>query len=219
MVFENNEISFQNRFINVANEYNKLKIHFQSPNLVYQSFKCYHSDISTYENDVTPSIRSFTIMEFHNIDTVPENKNKILRQILIDENENTNLNYERLAQAYLYIQKNLKTSENDLFLTYQGLIDVNNLILNVCNSCLRLKQVKPKGYNYHYMDYRKITFHLQIIIDDWNARYLTVNRFIKYFLQIHPFLDGNGRTCKSYLLDFSKENINLDNGSATRFFY
>ena len=142
MVFKNNEISFQNRFINVANEYNKLKIHFQSPNLVYQSFKCYHSDISTYENDVTPSIRSFTIMEFHNIDTVPENKNKILRQILIDENENTNLNYERLAQAYLYIQKNLKTSENDLFLTYQGLIDVNNLILNVCNSCLRLKQVK-----------------------------------------------------------------------------
>lgn len=197
MIFENNDIGFHDIFLNVANEYNKLIKLFKKPSLSHKSVECLHSDIfSTYRPGIVPCMFGFVEMELFDPKLVPETKKELLKLILENENEYSEYNMENLIQAYLYIQKYLKSSEGDLFLTFQALIDVNNLVLNIGNVMLRHVQVKPQGYNYHYMDFRKIAFHLQILIDDWNSRFLTQNRFIEYFLKIHPFLDGNGRTCK-----------------------
>ena len=37
---------------------------------------------------------------------------------------------------------------------------------------------------------------LYILIDDFNERHITSREFCERFMEIHPFLDGNGRTCK-----------------------
>ena len=197
MVFENNDIGFYNIFLKVASEYNKLINIFNKPSLPYNSIECTHSDIfSTYRPGIVPCMLGYVVMEAFDPKLIPENKKELLKLILEDENEYSEDNLKNLMQAYLYIQKYLVTPEGDLFLTFQALIDINNLILDVGNITLRHVQVKPKVYNYYYTDFRKIVFHLQILIDDWNNRFLTQNRFIEYFLKIHPFLDGNGRTSK-----------------------
>ena len=174
MIFENNDFSFYNIFLKVAEEYNKLIIKFNKPSLPYQSLECIHSDIfSNYSSGIVPCMFGFVEMEVYNTSLAPESKKKLLKLILEDEKEYSEENFENLMQAYLHVQKHLKTPEGDLFLTFQSLIDVNNLILDVGNFTLRNVQVKPKGYNYYYMDFRKIVFHLQILIDDCNNRFLT----------------------------------------------
>ena len=47
------------------------------------------------------------------------------------------------------------------------------------------------------MDFTKIEFELYKLVDAFNDRYITIRQFYHIFLnEIHPFLDGNGRTCK-----------------------
>ena len=43
------------------------------------------------------------------------------------------------------------------------------------------------------MHFSKIDTNLQSLVDRFNDRQLT-KTFLKEFLNIHPFLDGNGRT-------------------------
>ena len=123
-------------------------------------------------------------------------KEKLIELILVNEHENTEKNFKNLLKAYYFICQNLKEDNINLFLTAQFLIEINNIILEKNNTTLRMKQVKPAGYNFQYMDYRMILPKLQTLTDNWNSRFLTPSEFIQKFLKIHPFLDGNGRTCK-----------------------
>ena len=59
-----------------------------------------------------------------------------------------------MLKSYVFIQNNLKENDENLLLTMQSLLDLNNIILHTKNPTFRLKQIKPAGYNFHYMDYK-----------------------------------------------------------------
>lgn len=106
-------------------------------------------------------------------------------------------NFHRMIKAHNYIRKELLTTEGDLFLTVDSLITLNNIITNSKNLFLRQTNVKPAGYNKQYMHFNYIESQLYTLIDQFNDRYISKRHFIKKFLNdIHPFLDGNGRTIK-----------------------
>ena len=118
-----------------------------------------------------------------------------LIKILIDEKELTATNLERLIQACIYKDTELLTTENDLLLTIDSLITLNNIVTGSHNLSLRLVNVRPAFHKKQYMDFTKIEFELYKLVD--NDRYITIRQLYDTFLnEIHPFLDGNGRTCK-----------------------
>ena len=48
-----------------------------------------------------------------------------------------------------------------------------------------------------YLDKHTIELALYQLVDEFNKRKVTHNQFCNIFLDfIHPFRDGNGRTCK-----------------------
>ena len=65
------------------------------------------------------------------------------------------------------------------------------------NLSLRSVNVRPAFHKKQYTDFTKIEFELYKLVDAFNDRYITIRQFYDIFLnEIHPFLDGNGRTCK-----------------------
>ena len=122
---------------------------------------------------------------------------KNLIKILTEEKELTTLNLQRMVNACNYKNRELINSDGDLFLTVDSLITLNNIILGSCNISLRCVNVRPAFYNKRYLDHSKIEFELYKLVDLFNERYITHRDFCQTFLnEIHPFLDGNGRTCK-----------------------
>ena len=120
-----------------------------------------------------------------------------LIKILIDKKELTLLNLERLIQAHIYKNTELFTTESDLLLTVDSLITLNNIITGSDNLSLRSVNVRPAFYKNQYLHFTKIEFELYKLVDLFNDRYITNKEFYYGFLnEIHPFLDGNGRTCK-----------------------
>ena len=117
--------------------------------------------------------------------------------ILNEEKEMNEVNFSRMVKAYKYIQRELLTTDGDLFLTVDSLITLNNIIANSNSILLRQTNVKPAGYNKQYMHFNYIESELYRLIDQFNDRYISKRYFIKKFLnEIHPFLDGNGRLVK-----------------------
>ena len=122
---------------------------------------------------------------------------KNLIKILTEEKELNALNLKRMIDACKYKNRELINSDGDLFLTVDSLITLNNIILGSNNISVRCVNVKPAFYNKQYLDFSKIEFELYKLIDLFNDRYITHRDFCQTFLnKIHPFLDGNGRTCK-----------------------
>ena len=120
-----------------------------------------------------------------------------LVKILIDEKELTVTNLERLIQARIYKDTELITTDNNLLLTVDSLITLNNIVTGSHNLSLRSVNVRPAFHKKQYMDFTKIEFELYKLVDAFNDRYITIRQFYHIFLnEIHPFLDGNGRTCK-----------------------
>lgn len=76
------------------------------------------------------------------------------------------------------------------------MIEQNNIILKQKNETLRTCQVRPAGYTFEYIHFSIISSALQILIDNYNDRLVSKREFVKQFLAIHPFLDGNSRTVK-----------------------
>ena len=117
--------------------------------------------------------------------------------ILKEEKEISEDNFFRMLKAYKYIQRELLTSDGDLFFTLDSLITLNNIITNSNNISLRQINVKPAGYNKQQMHFDRIESELYRLIDQFNDRYISKRYFIKKFLnEIHPFSDGNGRLVK-----------------------
>ena len=106
---------------------------------------------------------------------------KLLTKILIEEGEFNEVNLNRLTSAYIFKKKFLTTSNNDLYLTFDSLIEINNLIINKHSQNLPQTQVKPSGYNFQYMHFSKINTNLQSLIDRFNDRQLTKTTFLKVF--------------------------------------
>ena len=127
-------------------------------------------------------------------------ENKLLKKILIEEGEFNEVNLNRLKAASIFLKKILTTANNDLYLTLGSLIEINNIILDRNNQNLRQTQNKPLGYNFQYMHFSKINTNLQSLVDRFNDRRLTETEFLKEFLTIHPFLDGNCRTVKILMI-------------------
>ena len=120
-----------------------------------------------------------------------------LIRILIEEKELNLLNFKRLTQALTYKNTELVTSDGNLLLTVDSLITLNNIITGSNNLSLRSVNVRPAFYKKQYLDFTKIEFELYKLVDLFNDRYITNRQFYQTFLnEIHPFLDGNGRTCK-----------------------
>ena len=120
-----------------------------------------------------------------------------LVKILIDEKELMVTNLERLIQGRIYKDTELITKDNDLLLTVDSLITLNNIVTGSHNLSLRSVNVRPAFHKKQYMDFTKIEFELYKLVDAFNDRYITIRQFYHIFLnEIHPFLDGNGRTSK-----------------------
>ena len=84
-----------------------------------------------------------------------------------------------------------------MFLTVNLLITLNNYVTDSHNIKLRQINVKPEFYNKQYMNFTRVESELYLLVDKFNERQITSRIFCDVFLdKIHPFSDGNGRTCK-----------------------
>ena len=120
-----------------------------------------------------------------------------LFKILNEEGELNNKNLFQMMLARNFKNKELVSKDGDLFLTVDSLIRINNYITASNNTQLRQINVKPALYNKQYMDFTRIESELYRLVDQFNERQITPRRFCDIFLdKIHPFADGNGRTCK-----------------------
>ena len=125
-----------------------------------------------------------------------------LMQILMEEDEFNIENTMRMKYACDFKNHELINKDGDLFLTVDSLIRINNIITNSHNLHLRRHNVKPAGYNKQYMDESRIEIELYSLVDKFNNRRIMPSIFCNTFLEkIHPFADGNGRTCKILFVD------------------
>ena len=85
----------------------------------------------------------------------------------------------------LYIKNNLIDSDDNMHLTVDSLVDINNIITGSNNITLRKVNVKPCGYD-------KMCW-----IDQFNERKINHRDFHSaLFNNKHPLYDRNGRTFK-----------------------
>ena len=120
-----------------------------------------------------------------------------LLTILNEENELNHINFIRMIKACEFKNKELVNKNGDLYLTVDSLIIINNYITGSHNIQLRQINVKPAFHDKQYMDFTRIESELYTLVDKFNERQITPRCFCNMFLnKIHPFSDGNGRTCK-----------------------
>ena len=94
----------------------------------------------------------------------------------------------------------LTNKNDDLFLTADCLIRLN-IIKSSWNIVLGDVNVKPTSYSKIYMD----KSFVEVALIQFNDRIISHKDFCRTFLdQIHPFQDGNGSTCKSFIFDQKK---------------
>ena len=126
----------------------------------------------------------------------------VLQIILLGEGKFSNCNYLLMKSALEYKNTYLTDQNSDLFSTVYSLITLNNIITDSQNITLRDINVKPAGYDKTYMDKSLIEPALYQLVGEFNKRKLTHKQFCNIFLNlIHPFRDGNGRTCKTLFAD------------------
>ena len=136
-----------------------------------------------------------------------EQKLLALIKVLKEEDEFNVQNAMRMKYACDFKNQELINKDRDLFLTVDSLIRINNIITNSHNLHLRRHNVKPAGYNKQYINVSRIEAELYSLVDKFNDRGITSRAFCDTFLdKIHPFADGNDRTCKT-LFDGKIENF------------
>ena len=119
-----------------------------------------------------------------------------LVRILTQQHELTDKNMERMKRVLKFKRETLNDESGKFYLTLDSLIRINNIIINSNNLHLRKVDVKPAGSEKKYMDVYLIEPALLGLVDSFNKGKIRCKAFVDVFLKIHPFLDGNGRTCK-----------------------
>ena len=76
-----------------------------------------------------------------------------LVKILSEEKELTPTNLARLMHARIYKNTELLTADNDLVLTLDSLITLNNIITGSNNLSLRSVNVRPAFHKKQYLDF------------------------------------------------------------------
>ena len=86
-------------------------------------------------------------------------------------------------------------------MTVDTIVNINSIILtghtNICT--LRKTNVKPGGNEYSiytYADKDKVENLIYQLTDRYNQREINIDLFGKELLEIHPFIDANGRTTR-----------------------
>ena len=126
-----------------------------------------------------------------------EQKLLALIKILKEEDKFNFQNTIQMKYAHDFKNQELINKDGDLFLNVDSLIRINNIITNSRNLHLRRHKVKLTGYNKQHMVAGRIEAELYSLVDKFNNRRITPRAFCDTFLdKIHPFADGNGRTCK-----------------------
>ena len=120
-----------------------------------------------------------------------------LVKILNEEGELNNKNLFQMILTCQFKNKEFVNEDGDFFLTADSLIRINNYITDSRNIQLIRINAKPAFYEKQYMDFTRIESELYRLVDKFNKRQITPRRFCDIFLdKIHPFADGNDRTCK-----------------------
>ena len=102
-----------------------------------------------------------------------------------------------MQSALEYQNTYLNDKNGELFGTVDSLITLNNIITDSQNLFLRDVNVKLAEFDKMYFDKSLIELALYQLVDEFNKRKVTHNQFCNIFLDlIHPFRDGNRRTCK-----------------------
>ena len=136
-----------------------------------------------------------------------EQKLLALIKIFKEDGEFNVQNVMRMKYACDFKNQEVINKDGDLFLTVDSLIRISNIITNSHNLHLRRHNVKPAGYNKQYKDASRINTELCSLVDKLDDRRITSRTFCDTFLdKIHPFADGNSRTCK-ILFDGKIENF------------
>ena len=108
-------------------------------------------------------------------------------------------------------------SDNNMYLTADSMIEINNLITGSNNITLRNVNVKPYGFDKIYMYTNLIEDKLYQIIYQFTKMKITPVKLYSILLhEIHQFCDGNGTTCKNLFPndDKIKRNVNIKSMNA-----
>ena len=131
-----------------------------------------------------------------------EQKLLALIKILKEEDKFNVQNTMQMKYTHDFKNQELVNKDGDLFLIVDSLIRINNITTNSHNLHLRRHKVKLTSYNKQHMVVGRIEAELYSLFDKFNNRRITPRAFCDTFLdKIHPFADGNGRTCKIFFDD------------------
>ena len=123
-------------------------------------------------------------------------------KILEEEREFSPLNLLGMRSVNDFKKQYLMNVHGDLFLTVDSLIRLNNIVTGCQYMDLRTCDVKSTGVSKWYMSVNKIEPALYGLVDHFNDRKITPRQFCLVSLdEIHPFVGGNGRTCKVLFAD------------------
>ena len=92
------------------------------------------------------------------------NKKIMLKIILVSEKELSDINFERLKQALVYIT-NLIDSDSNIYLDFDLLSDINNIVTGWNNITLRTVNVEPYEHKKIYTDKDLIEERLSQLIN------------------------------------------------------
>ena len=88
----------------------------------------------------------------------------------------------------MYIKINLIDSDDNIYLTIDSLIDINNIITISNKITLRKVNIKPYEYDKMYMDIDLIKDELHQLVDQFNERKVNHRGFYSELLDsIHKF--------------------------------
>ena len=105
----------------------------------------------------------------------------LLKKILFEEGKSNNMNYYFMKDALEYRNKYLINKDDNMFLTVDSLIHLNNLIAGSNNLQLRKVNVRPARYYRSYMDWCNVEFALYALVNYFNDHLITKKDFCERF--------------------------------------
>ena len=124
--------------------------------------------------------------------TMTHESTVVIIDILTSEKELSDINIFRMSTALDYLLQ-LKHSE----LNKADISHINAVIRGINNNGnYRVTECRPYGSRVQYINSSFVPYVMQNWLLDINEKKLSPSKLLLRFLEIHPFLDGNGRTGK-----------------------